>query len=109
MIKEFSEEFEWQFICFAAKTKKIYNLSSYNRKASYKNWYKKKRNYKIMSYRLEFIDSGRFMCKAHYQILLIILLKEFIKLNINADMVIKNVKALDTNIASTSLNTMKMI
>ena len=44
-----------------------------------------------ISYRLQFIDSVRFVI-AHYQILLIILLKEFIKLNVNTDMMVKNVK-----------------
>ena len=36
---------------------------------------------KMISYRLQFIDSTRFMAlwQVHYQILLIILLKEFIK------------------------------
>ena len=51
--------------------------------------------------------------KAHYQILLLILLKEFIKLNLNTNMMIKNVKLveLDTKIATAFWNrkTLKMI
>ena len=45
--------------------------------------------------------------QAHYQILLIIFLKEFTKLNANADMIIKNVKLaeLNTRIVSAVLNT----
>ena len=45
--------------------------------------------------------------QAHYQILLIILLKEFTKLNANVDMIIKNMKLaeLNTNTASAALNT----
>ena len=35
--------------------------------------------------------------QAHYQILLIILLKEFIKLNVNTDTMIKNVKLMEIN------------
>ena len=35
---------------------------------------------------------------AHYQILLIIFLKEFIELNVNMDMTIKNVKHVKSNI-----------
>ena len=35
--------------------------------------------------------------QAHYQILLIILLKEFIKLNVNTDTMIKNVKLMKIN------------
>ena len=51
--------------------------------------------------------------QAHYQILLIILLKEFIKLNVITNTMIKNVTLaeLDTNITSVFLNikTLKMI
>ena len=49
-----------------------------------------------MSSRLQFTDSAKS------QILSIIFLKEFIKLNVNSDMVIKNVKLgkLDINIAT---------
>ena len=43
----------------------------------------------------------------HYQILFIILLKESIKLNVNMDTIMKNVKhaELNTEIASSVLNT----
>ena len=51
--------------------------------------------------------------QAHYQILSIIFLKEFIKLNVNMDTMIKNVKLaeLNINIAITFFNTrtLKMI
>ena len=51
--------------------------------------------------------------QAHYQILSIIFLKEFIELNVNLDMIIKNEKQVELNIsiASVSLNTriLKMI
>ena len=42
----------------------------------------------------------------HYQILLIILLKEFIEFNVNTDIILKHVKLakLNTNIASAFLN-----
>ena len=45
--------------------------------------------------------------QAHYQILSIILLKEFIKLKVNIDMIMKNVKhmKLNTKIESNFLNT----
>ena len=44
---------------------------------------------------------------AHYQILSIIFLKEFIKLNVNTDMMMKNVKIAELNISIVSdfLNT----
>ena len=47
------------------------------------------------------------LLQAHYQILLIILLKEFTKLNLNMCMTTKNVKRveLNTNIVSVVLNT----
>ena len=67
---------------------------------------------KTISYRLQFIDSARFMAIS-YQILSIILLKEFIRLNANRKTIIKNMKAveLNTKIATAFLNTqtLKMI
>ena len=47
------------------------------------------------------------LLQVHYQILLIILLKEFIKLNVNTDTLIKNVKLAESNtkITKTVLNT----
>ena len=50
-----------------------------------------------ISYILQFIDSTHWW-KAHCQILLILFLKEFIELNVNSDMVIKNVKYVELNI-----------
>ena len=45
---------------------------------------------KSIFYKLQFIDSARFMESSKiYQILLITLLKEFVKLNANMDMIIK--------------------
>ena len=38
---------------------------------------------------------GQDFWQAHYQILLITLLKEFIKLNGNMDMIVKNVKRME--------------
>ena len=60
---------------------------------------------KTISYRLQFIDSARFM--VNNQIWLIILLKEFLVLNVNTDVIIKNVKLMELNIkiASVFLNT----
>ena len=51
--------------------------------------------------------------QAHYQILAIIFLKEFIKLNANTDMKIKNAKLVELNIGITTvflnIHTLKMI
>ena len=45
---------------------------------------------KRIFYKLQFIDSARFMESSKiYQILLTTLLKEFVKLNANMDMIIK--------------------
>ena len=49
---------------------------------------------KAMSYRLQFIVSKRFM-EVHYQNWLILLLKEFIKLNVNTDTIIKYLKRVE--------------
>ena len=53
------------------------------------------------------------LLQAHYQILLVILLKEFIKLNVKMNLIINNVKRveLNTKIATDFLNTqtLKMI
>ena len=53
-----------------------------------------------ISYTLQFIDSARFIIKAHYQILLITflkVLKEFIELNVDSEMMIKNLKLVELN------------
>ena len=53
------------------------------------------------------------LCQTCYKMLLIILLKEFVKLNVDTNTMIKNVKLaeLDTTFASVALNiqTLKMI
>ena len=61
---------------------------------------------KHISYRLQVIESTRFMASS-FSILLIILLNEFIELNVNRNMIIKNMKhtELNTKIASAFLNT----
>ena len=50
---------------------------------------------------------ARDLWQAHYEILSIIFLKEFVELNINTDTMIKNVKLaeLNINIATAFLNT----
>ena len=51
-----------------------------------------------ISYTLQFIDSARRL-KTHYQILSIIFLKEFIKLNENCNTMITYVKPVELNIS----------
>ena len=50
-------------------------------------------------------------CQAHYQILPIIFLKEFIELSVNSDMTIKNVRIVELSIMTAFLNTqtLKMV
>ena len=61
---------------------------------------------------LQFTDSAS-LWQVHYQILSIIFLREFIKLNVNLDMMIKNLKHLELNVSigTVFLNTqnLKMI
>ena len=51
--------------------------------------------------------------QAHYQVLSIIFLKDFIEFNVNQDMTIKNVKHVELNISiatmSSNIQTLKMI
>ena len=42
---------------------------------------------------------GEDLWQAHYQILTIIFLKEFIELNVNTDMMIKNLKLVELNLS----------
>ena len=53
------------------------------------------------------------LLEVHYQILSIIILKKFIKLNVNLDTMIKNVKHVELNIniwtAFSNIKTLKMI
>ena len=42
--------------------------------------------------------------QAHYQILSIIFLKEFIELNVNTDMMIKNMKLVELNISIVNIS-----
>ena len=71
---------------------------------------KKLQNIYIANYNLLIAEDS---WKAHYQILSIIFLKEFLKLNVNMDTMIKNVKLAESNInvATVLLNTktLKMI
>ena len=67
-------------------------------------------NKKTIPFKFQFLHYIRFV-KAHYQMLLIMLLMEFIKLHANMDLIIKNVKhmELNTKIAAVNNQTMKMI
>ena len=76
IIKGLAEEFKIQFTCLGQSTYKIYKL--------YGKWRKK---YKQYNYHNLLIAQD--LLQAHYQILSIIFLKEFIELNVNTDMMLK--------------------
>ena len=88
IIKELAEKFEEQFTCLGKNTEKCITLSVPIAKKSLKNCWKRKKITKTIFYRLQFNDSATW--QAHYQILLITLLKEFIKLVVNMAITIKN-------------------
>ena len=68
---------------------------------------------KNISYVFQFIVREQDLWKAHYQILSIIFLVEFVELNVNTNMILKNVTLVELNvsIAAVFLNiqTLKMI
>ena len=76
---------------------KIHNLLSFDRKI-YKNWAKRKRNLKNYILQITISLTAQDLWQDYYyQILLIILLKEFIKLNVNTATMIKNVTLAELN------------
>ena len=92
IIKESAEESEDQFICLGENTKKYITISvpiGKEVKRIGKNEEKVKKAY----YNLLIVQD---LWQAHYQILLIILLKKFIELNVNMDMMIKKKKKCET-------------
>ena len=72
------------------------NLYSFNRKSSYKNWQKWRRNYKKYVLRIKISLKckiyGKFISKSFF-------LKEFTELNVNMDKMIKNVNIAESNIS----------
>ena len=76
---------------------KIHNLLSFDRKI-YKNWAKRKRNLKNYILQITISLTAQDLWQDYYyQISLIILLKEFIKLNVNTATMIKNVTRAELN------------
>ena len=76
---------------------KIHNLLSFDRKI-YKNWAKRKRDLKNYILQITISLTAQDLWQDYYyQISLIILLKEFIKLNVNTATMIKNVTLAELN------------
>ena len=106
IIKKLAEEFEKQFSCFGESTEKYINFTVPIEKEVTridKNGGRIKKVYLTYYNLLIVLD----LWQAHYQILSIIFLKEFVKFNVNVGTMIKNVKLAELNvsIATVSLNT----
>ena len=96
IIKELAEEFKKQFTCLGQNTEKSITFTFPIEKEVTrinKNGEEATRNIFCI---LQYIDCIRLR-QAHYQILSIIFLNEFIELNVNTDMMIKNVKHVTHN------------
>ena len=106
IIKELAEEFRRWFACLDKNNEEYITLTVLIEKKLYELIKKEKKLKKPYpkDYNL-LIEQD--LWKVHYQILLTILLKEYIKLNVNTDRMAKNVKhdELNTKIASAFLNT----
>ena len=98
IIKELVEEFRKQFICLGEKMEKYITFTvpiEKEVKRIDKNGKKLQKIY-LIYYNLLIAQD---LWQAHYQILSIIFLKEFIELNVNLDTVRKNVKHVERNIS----------
>ena len=86
----------WRQTCLGENTEKVHNLSVLIKKKVQELIKKGKKSQKpyLTDHNLLLVQD---LWKAHYQILLIILLKEFIKSNINTDKMVENVKLLKLN------------
>ena len=96
IIKELGEEFKGQFICLGENTEK-YITSSVPIGKEVKRIGKNEEELQkphLTDYNLLI---GQDFWQGHYQILFIILLKKFIKLNVNTNMIITNVKHVELN------------
>ena len=105
IIKELAEEFVKQFTHSGKNTKKYITFTIPMEKEFTK--IDKKENKLQKKYHTYYnLLIAQDFWKAHYQILSINFLKEFIELNLNTDMMIKNVKLakLHTSIATVFLN-----
>ena len=89
VIKELAEEFKKEFTCLGENTEKYIALRVSIEKEVTRIDKNGEEITKNISCILQFIYSTRFIWQDHYQVLSIIFLKEFIKLNIKSDTMIK--------------------
>ena len=108
IINELAEEFQKQFTCLGDNTEEYITLTVPKEKeATTIDKNKKEITKNILQERNYNLLIAQDLWQAHYQILSIIFLKEFIELNLNLDMMIKNLKHVELNksIATVFLNT----
>ena len=91
IIKELANEFEGQFECLGENKGKHKTFSVPIKKEITKINKDGNKSVVSISYKTKFIDSARFM-QLHYQTLLIILQKKFIKINVKIVIVFLNMK-----------------
>ena len=91
IIKELANRFEGQFECLGENSEKYKTFSVLIEKEVANTDKDGNENVVPISYKIEFIDSARFMASS-LSILLITSLKEFIKLNVKIVIVFLNMK-----------------
>ena len=111
MIKELTEKFQKRFTCLGECTKKcITSTVPIKKEGTRIDKIEKLEKIYLTYYNLL---NAQDLWQAHYQVLSIIFLKEFTKLNVNMDMIIKNVEKAGSNIkianAFLNIQTLKMI
>ena len=113
IIKELAEEFKKQFTCLGENTEKYITFTVRMDKEITrinKNGEKITKSISYISHSLLLVQN---LWQAHYQILSIIFLKEFIELNANVGTMKKQVKSVELNIRIASvfsnIQTLKMI
>ena len=98
IIKELAQEFKTKFTCLGENTENYitFTVPKENKLQELVETEKKLQNIYLTYCNLLIVQD---LWQAHYQILSIILLKKFIELNVNTDMMIKNVKLVELNIS----------
>ena len=112
IIKKLAKAFEREFICVGESTEKCNIFSAPITKEVKRIEKSGEKLYKLyLTYYSLSTTSG--LWQVHYQILLIILLKEFIELNVNMGMIIKSFRHVELNtkvmIVVLNTQTLKMI
>ena len=92
IINESAKEFEGQFECLEENTQSYQTFLVPIEKQVTNIDKDGNENAVAMSYRIKFFYSARYMIQVHYQILLIISQKEFIKLSVKIVIVFLNMK-----------------